>query len=214
MAYPYDNNSYNTMYGQTYNNPYMNSNSNRNMYQQPMNNGYQQDRSNQSNMNMNNQPMYPNYSYGNYSPYQYGNNVYQQQAPQTIYHPLTYVSGIEGAKAFVVDPNKKVFLLDSETNEKLFIKYADNEGRYSMKTYKLVSEEDGNNNSNAQNLSSNGINEEYLTTYVANQINQLETKFRDNFDNLNKKLDSLHISNAKVNNNTNNSNNQNKKGNE
>lgn len=208
MEQPYSCNNYGTMYGQNYN---------RNMYQQNMNNGYQHDRNsfqqnhNNSNMNMNQNQMYPNYSYHNYGMYQNPmNNMYQQQAPQTIYHPLTYVSGIEGAKAFVVDPNKKVFLLDSETNEKLFIKYADNEGRYSMKTYKLVSEED--NNTNTQNLNSNGISEEYLTTYVANQINQLEAKFKANFDNLNKKLDSLHISNAKLNNGNNT--NQVKKGSE
>lgn len=88
-----------------------------------------------------------------YNPYQqypytaFNNMQYQQQMqyqqpqpqpqPQTSYFPLTFVSGIEGAKAFIVQPGKKVYLLDSETNKILFIKSADNEGRYSMITKRL-----------------------------------------------------------------------------
>lgn len=86
---------------------------------------------------------YQQYPYTAFNNMQYQQPQYQQPQPQpqpqpqTSYFPLTFVSGIEGAKAFIVQPGKKVYLLDSETNKILFIKSADNEGRYSMITKKL-----------------------------------------------------------------------------
>ena len=70
-----------------------------------------------------------NYNYNPYSQYSY--------TPQTQYIPLTFVSGIEGAKAFIVTPNQTVYLRDSESDT-LFIKSADMQGRYSLKVYSLV----------------------------------------------------------------------------
>lgn len=70
-----------------------------------------------------------NYNYNPYNQYSY--------TPQTQYIPLTFVSGIEGAKAFIVTPNQTVYLRDSESDT-LFIKSADMQGRYSLKVYSLV----------------------------------------------------------------------------
>ena len=61
----------------------------------------------------------------------------QNMQQQTQYIPLTFVSGIEGAKAFIVAPNQTVYLRDSDT-ETLFIKTADAQGRYTLKTYNLT----------------------------------------------------------------------------
>lgn len=102
-------------------------------------------------------PNYNNY-YGNY---QYGGNPYQNygvnpnyqnygmqpqqpqqyqtiQQPQTSYLPLTFTSGLVGAKSFIVSPNQTVFLKDSdEGSNLLFEKSADQNGRYTLKAYEL-----------------------------------------------------------------------------
>ena len=211
MAYPYNNYNYNAYaYGGNY--QQANNGNYGNIMNQ--NQGFQQGQQNQQNGNVAQNYTPQNYGMYNYNPMFYNPYQHQQQMqqPQTIYHPLTYVSGVEGAKAFVVDANKKVFLLDSETNEKLFIKYADNEGRYKMETYRLV-KDDGNikQDTQAQNLSNNDLTKDYLTTYVANQINALEEKFKGNFNELMRKIESLSKQNTNIqNNNSQNTNNQRK----
>lgn len=89
---------------------------------------------------------YGNYPYGNpYQPFQ--NNSYNQQ-PQAMqpqqtqqpipFMPLTFTSGLVGAKAYIVAPNQTVFLKDSDTNSNLlFEKSADSYGRYTLKAYEL-----------------------------------------------------------------------------
>lgn len=94
--------------------------------------------------------LYGNYPYGNiYQPYGVNNNGYQQNnynqpqmqqtpQPQTSYLPLTFTSGLVGAKAFIVAPNQTVFLKDSEEgSDLLFEKSADSYGKYTLKAYKL-----------------------------------------------------------------------------
>lgn len=79
-----------------------------------------------------------------YNPYNYQQpyNSYQQaQQPQTTYHPLTFVSGLVGAQAFIVSPGQTVYLMDSQ-NKMLYIKAADNQGRYSLQSFSLT---DANN---------------------------------------------------------------------
>ena len=97
---------------------------------------------------------YGNYPYGNpYQPYgmnqnyqnNYGNQPQQQpqqyqtmQQPQTSYLPLTFTSGLVGAKSFIVAPNQTVFLKDSEEGSNLlFEKSADQNGRYTLRAYEL-----------------------------------------------------------------------------
>lgn len=87
---------------------------------------------------------YTNYPYGNpYSnPYQANNNNYNQPQPQQQsqipFMPLTFTSGLVGAKAYIVAPNNTVFLKDSDVNSNLlFEKSADSYGRYTLKAYEL-----------------------------------------------------------------------------
>lgn len=78
-------------------------------------------------MNYNNP--YNSYPYAAY-------NQPQIQQPQTTYLPLTFVSGIEGAKAFIVGANQTVYLKDSDSNV-LYEKKADAQGRYTLIAYEL-----------------------------------------------------------------------------
>lgn len=76
-----------------------------------------------------------NYNNPYFNPY----NQYpytQPQQPQTNYLPLTFISGIEGAKAFIVAPNQVVYLKDSDSNI-LYEKRADAQGRYSLTAYEM-----------------------------------------------------------------------------
>ena len=105
---------------------------------------------------MPNYNQYGNYPYGNiYQPYgmnpnyqnsNYGQQVQPQQVqqfqpmqqPQTSYLPLTFTSGLVGAKSFIVAPNQTVFLKDSDENSNLlFEKSADQNGRYTLRAYEL-----------------------------------------------------------------------------
>lgn len=95
------------------------------------------------NYNYNQYGQYPyNYNQQQYQQYQQPQPNYQQPQPQmqqqTRYLPLTFVSGIEGAKAFIVGAGQTVYLRDSDSDT-LYIKTADNQGRYEIQTYTLVS---------------------------------------------------------------------------
>ena len=91
-------------------------------------------------MNYNNYPYYQQ-SYGYQQPtQQYG--VYQQQSYQTqAYHPLTYVNGLIGAQAFIVNPGQTYYLMDSDSNT-LFVKTADAQGKYALKSFSLIPTEE------------------------------------------------------------------------
>ena len=69
-----------------------------------------------------------------YNPYGY-QQPYQQT--QTTYHPLTFVSGLVGAQAFIVSPGQTVYLMDMQ-EKMLYIKTSDNQGRYSLQAFTLV----------------------------------------------------------------------------
>ena len=78
-----------------------------------------------------------NYNNPYFNPYnQYPYSQPQPQPQQTNYLPLTFVSGIEGAKAFIVAPNQTVYLKDSDSNI-LYEKKADSQGRYSLIAYEM-----------------------------------------------------------------------------
>ena len=69
----------------------------------------------------------------------YNNFRYQPMYSSNPYQPnvlFSYVMGIEGAKAFFVNPNQTVILRDSQDNY-LYEKTADNQGRITMKVYEL-----------------------------------------------------------------------------
>ena len=61
-----------------------------------------------------------------------------QQPIQPVVYPLTFTNGVIGAKAFfMAQPNSIVYLLDSDTNNVLYEKRADQQGRCSLKAYQL-----------------------------------------------------------------------------
>ena len=94
------------------------------------------------------------YNNNNYNSYGYGGNYgynnYYNQAPvqptqtqqnQPTYTPLTFVNGIEGAKAYIIPINSTIYLRDSDS-DKIFIKSSDSQGRLTLRTYRLI--EDNN----------------------------------------------------------------------
>lgn len=82
----------------------------------------------------------PNYNMGNMmNPQPQAQQPTQPQAPQTSYLPLTYVSGLIGAKSFIVAPNQTIYLRDSdEGSDLLFEKSADMYGKYTLTPYRMV----------------------------------------------------------------------------
>jgi hypothetical protein len=80
---------------------------------------------------------YNNTYFNPYQQYPYTQQVQQPQPQiQTSYLPLTFVSGLEGAKAFIVGANQVVYLRDSDSNI-LYEKKADAQGRYTLTAYEL-----------------------------------------------------------------------------
>lgn len=71
-----------------------------------------------------------NYQQPVYQQPQYQQSQVQQQPqqPQQQYFPFTFVNGIEGAKAFIVQPNQVYYLKDVDSNL-LFEKKLDNQGK-------------------------------------------------------------------------------------
>lgn len=67
------------------------------------------------------------YGQNDYSQFFYGKNQYGQQQQQNM-NNLLWVQGIEGAKALMLPPNAKIICLDSETENRAYIKVADELG--------------------------------------------------------------------------------------
>ena len=53
---------------------------------------------------------------------------------------IVWVQGIEGAKAWQLNPNSMVILLDSETEGKMYIKVSDNIGMSSLRIFNYTEE--------------------------------------------------------------------------
>lgn len=60
-------------------------------------------------------------------------NPYYQYPMQK--NGITWVQGIEGAKAFQLAPNSNVMLLDSEVDGRFYIKVADNIGMCNLRVF-------------------------------------------------------------------------------
>lgn len=69
--------------------------------------------------------------------FNYPPQYYPYQPPQK--NSINWVQGIEGAKAFQLQPNSNIVLLDSE-NDKFYIKSCDNVGMCSLRTFNFVEE--------------------------------------------------------------------------
>lgn len=85
---------------------------------------------------------YGGYGYNNYyTPTSTPQTQSQPQVQQPTYTPLTFVNGIEGAKAYIIPINSTIYLRDSDS-DKIFIKSSDSQGRLTLRTYRLI--EDNN----------------------------------------------------------------------
>lgn len=71
-------------------------------------------------------------------PYSY-NQMYQRPV---MNNGITWVQGIEGAKAFQMTPNSNVILMDSENDGKFYIKVSDNVGMCNLRRFRYEEEAD------------------------------------------------------------------------
>lgn len=69
-----------------------------------------------------------------YSPYFNGTNP-SGVSTQNAINNIIQVQGIEGAKAYQLNPNSMVVLLDSEDDGKMYIKTSDNIGRVTLRIF-------------------------------------------------------------------------------
>lgn len=66
----------------------------------------------------------------------YQPNPYQQRYTQPMNNRITWVQGVEGAKAFQLMPNSNTILLDSENDGIFYIKTSDNVGMCNLRVFK------------------------------------------------------------------------------
>lgn len=103
-------------------------------------------------MNMNqygNNLIAPYGQQNDYSPFFYGRNGIQQQQNNTPTNNLLWVQGIEGAKALMLPPNSKVICLDSEIENRAYIKTSDDLGATRLRKFELTEVNDAETTSNA-----------------------------------------------------------------
>lgn len=65
-------------------------------------------------------------------------NPYQSMRPTG--NTINWVQGIEGAKAYNLMPKENVVLMDSEVNDKFYIKICDDIGRCTLRVFKYQEE--------------------------------------------------------------------------
>ena len=121
------------------------------------------------NMNNNFNP----YNYGNYGNFNYPNfnqpNYYQQ--PKS--NQYEWVNGVEGAKAYQIQPNQTVMLLDAD-NPIIYKKTSNQQGQSSLQYFKMIE-----------------ISEEELKNLNAPQPS-VEYATKEDFEGLKKKIDNLY----------------------
>lgn len=117
-----------------------------------------------------------------------------QQPQQTNYLPLTFVNGVEGAKAFIVGANQIIYLKDSDSNI-LFEKKADNQGKYTLTAFKLEKVDINNigKDTNPNPISTDRfIMKEDIKDFVKlSDLNALETLFESKLDKLSSRIEKL-----------------------
>lgn len=99
--------------------------------QRPGNNVFSQPQYMQPNQTMGYQPYQPYQS-----PYATRLQQMEQQMNQSSVPQMAWVNGIEGAKAYVLPPNNKIMLMDSDA-PKFYIKESDMNGQYSFRAYRF-----------------------------------------------------------------------------
>lgn len=119
--------------------------------------------------------------------YQTQPTMYNQQPMQPQYQaqPIinnqptfqpTFVNGIEGAKAYILMPNQSIWLKDSDNENVLYIKSANQEGKCTLQAFNLQP-------INLDNVGKQTIQtqNDYLTK---NDFNAFLSVFNDNMNNL------------------------------
>ena len=114
---------------------------------------------------------YNNYGYGGYGYYNPGPQTQSQQ--QASYIPLTFVNGIEGAKAYIVSPNSTIYLRDSDS-DKIYIKSSDAQGRLMMRTYRLVEVNDRDDKQITQEFATRDELKE-----IRDKIDEIQSKLKE-----------------------------------
>ena len=109
----------------------------------------------------------------------------QQQTPMTNYLQLTFINGIEGAKAFIVAPNQTIYLKDSDSNI-LYEKKADAQGRYTLTAFELKPVE--------INTPTAPVKTEYATT---SDLNALKSFFTEQVNILSSEIKKLNLTQNK-----------------
>lgn len=162
-----------------YNNPYYNP------YQQYPYTQYTQ--TNQQNQNMQMQPNYNSNATPTYP-------THSSQQMQTNYLPLTFVNGVEGAKAFIVGANQIIYLKDSDSNI-LFEKKADQQGKYTLSAFELKPIDINNiGKDTVKNPISTDrfIMKDDIKDFVTkNDLNALETIFESKLDKISSRIEKL-----------------------
>lgn len=111
---------------------------------------------------------------------QHPNNYYQnfQQQGQNFNQQtnITFVNGIEGAKAFQMSPNSSALLMDSD-NSKFYVKSTDNLGVAKISSYTFIEEEisTGNKSSSQDSAESVALSKEEYESLIS-KISELESK--------------------------------------
>ena len=99
------------------------------------------------------------------------NQMYQNPYQQRYITPtngITWVQGVEGAKAFQLMPNSNIVLMDSENDGRFYIKIADNVGMCTLRTFRY--EEITDTPSTPQIDMSQYITRDELTTILQNML--------------------------------------------
>ena len=89
----------------------------------------------------------------NYNPYSFQPSI-STQMPILNRNSINWVQGLEGAKAWQLQPNSNILLMDSENDGIFYIKVTDNVGMCSMRTFKY------------EEITNFGKNEPDLSQYV------------------------------------------------
>ena len=159
------------------------------------NNPYQQYPYTMYNNNNTYQQQYQNYQQPQQMQYGYQQQTQPQaQQLQTTYLPLTFVNGVEGAKAFIVGANQVIYLKDSDSNI-LFEKKADAQGKYTLVAFELK-QIDVNNigkDTNANPISTDRfIMKDDIKDFVkTSDLNALETLFDSKLDKISSRIEKL-----------------------
>ena len=112
----------------------------------------------------------------NQQPNNYYQNFQQQSQNFSQQTNITFVNGIEGAKAFQMSPNSSALLMDSD-NSKFYVKSTDNLGVAKISSYTFIEDEISTcQKSSSQNIAESVAlsKEEYDS--LLSKISELESK--------------------------------------